>query len=146
MEDEVRGDWSERVVRIMAAVVMSGPVAASAQDVPLDEEGERVMSTIISGGITGGLTCVSLAIGALDADLVGAALYVDENAGALAQDISVGGGASLREVATLYGLEVGDHAAFGRRVRSERRALLAAMRQRDFEAFHRLLAGAAEEA
>ena len=142
----MRRVWSKRAAAMAAVVVVSVPVAAGAQDVPLDEEGERLMSTIIWGGITGGVTCVSLAIGALDADLVGAALYVDENAGALAQDISVGGGESLREVAVLYGLEVADHAAFGRRVRSKRRALIAAMRRRDFEAFHRLLVGAAEAA
>ena len=65
--------------------------------------------------------------------------YVDHNQHALAQDITLGGGESLWEVATLYRLNISDRRAFGKHVRTQRKALIRAMTRRDHLGFYKIL-------
>lgn len=105
--------------------------------------GYNIMQLCIFAASTSSTTSFFFDVGASTTNMAQAMAranrYVEHNQHALAQDITLGGGESLWEVATLYGLNIPNRRAFGKRVRAQRKALIGAINRRDHQHFYTLL-------
>lgn len=112
---------------LAAAAVLASSSPAAAQDGILDDETTRLISTlaVITSASTTVYFLQALSDRLLDEVFADAQRYMNNNSVALQQDISVGAGEALADLATIYAIPDAERGAFYARVRTHREELLA---------------------
>lgn len=126
----------KRFTILLALICLLTPNTASAQMANGIESGGGADLILYSLSLTG-VGLVAMGLSAAVSTTVGvtavkqvkqhkkrAMIFIKENATTLAQDVSLGGGRALTDLANIAGVEPGDHKAFARMARKRRGALV----------------------